>query len=221
MPQIETDWKLSLDSFGLSQIVFWLFLTELLIRLNTGQNYSDSFALKIQFRSIRIWIDSDSFDLKTCFGLVQIHSDLRLRLNRINFLPFFIKRDTKSFMDWLGTTRNVSQNRFRNSHLGLNRIGNLVWIHLDYLDFWLFLTELLIRMNTGQNYSDSFSFIIQFRSIRIRIDSFSFDLKTCFRLVQIHSDLRLRLNRINFLLFFIKQDTKRFMDWLGITRNVL
>ena len=122
MPQIETDWKLSLDSFGLIQFVFWLFLTELLIRMNTGQNYSDSFSFKIQFRSIRIRIDSDSFNLKTCFGLVQIHSDLRLRLNRINFLPFFIKRDTKRFTDWLGITRNVSQNRFRNFHLGLIRI---------------------------------------------------------------------------------------------------
>ena len=47
---------------------------------------------------------------------------------------------------------------------------------------------------------------------------FSFDLSEL-GLVRIHSNWCLGLSRIDFWPFFIKQDTKRFSDWFGMTWN--
>ena len=60
---------------------------------------SDWFWLKIRIEPIRARIDSD---WKVGFGSVRIYSDCCLGLNRIDFWPFFIKRDTKSFTDSYG-----------------------------------------------------------------------------------------------------------------------
>ena len=52
--------------------------------------------------SIRLNRSSNSFRLKACFGFIRIVASNVLVLGRIDFLPFFIKRDTKSFLDWFG-----------------------------------------------------------------------------------------------------------------------
>ena len=78
--------------------------------------------MKIWFGSIRARIDSE---LKLGLGLVQIHSDYCLRLNRIDFLPFFIKRVTKIFSNSFGMIRIGS-----NTDIGMNR-NSPVWLRIN------------------------------------------------------------------------------------------
>ena len=47
--------------------------------------------------------------MKTWFGFIRIDASDLIRLIRMDFWPFFIKRDTKSFSDWFGMTRNGSE----------------------------------------------------------------------------------------------------------------
>ena len=80
---------------------------------------------KFGFDQHRARIDSDS---KLGFGLVWIHSDCCLGLNRIwsyHFLPFFIKRVTKRFsilfgMIRIGSDTDIGMNRNSSDCLGMN-----------------------------------------------------------------------------------------------------
>ena len=74
--------------------------TKFFIQINPISDWSKR---NFQSESIRIITTLDSFKLG--FRLVQIHSDGCFGINRINFLSFFIKRDTKRFADWFGMIR--------------------------------------------------------------------------------------------------------------------
>ena len=79
--------------------------------------------------SIRMNPRSELFELKIGFdqsklGLIRIYSDW-IGLSRIDFWPFFIKRDTKRFSDWFEMIRissdtNIEINRNSYDLLGLN-----------------------------------------------------------------------------------------------------
>ena len=55
-------------------------------------------------------------DCKFGFGLVRIDVSELIGLNRIDFLSFFIKRDTKRFLDWFVIIRIASD-----TDIGMNR----------------------------------------------------------------------------------------------------
>ena len=86
-----------------------------LVWWKTVKNQSDIIRLIPRHRSEWIWarIDSDWSGLKTWF---RIHSDWCLGINRIDFWPFSIKRDTKRFSDWFGMIRIGSD-----TDIGMNR----------------------------------------------------------------------------------------------------
>ena len=59
------------------------------------------------------------------FGFIRIDVSKLIGLSRIDFWPFFIKRDTKSFSDWFGLIRigsdtDIGMNRNSSDWLGMN-----------------------------------------------------------------------------------------------------
>ena len=97
---------------------FGLIQTEFSIRMNPR---SEWFGLILIENSVWINLKSDWLGLiwienlvSDCFGL-----------SRIGFLPFFVKRVTKSFLDWLGKIRigsdtDIGMNRNSSDWLGMN-----------------------------------------------------------------------------------------------------
>ena len=79
-----------------------------------ARNDSDEFWLKIRFGSIRARIDSD---WKLGFGLVRIHSDSCLGLNRIKWDRFFTIFHQTNYKTFFGLVTNDSHwlgYRYRN-----------------------------------------------------------------------------------------------------------
>ena len=75
-------------------------------------------------------------DWKLGFGLVRIHVLELIGLDRIDFWPFFIKRDTKRFSDWFGIIRigsdtDVGMNRNSSDWLGMNR-NSSDWLGMNF-----------------------------------------------------------------------------------------
>ena len=90
--------------------------------------------------SIRLNRSSNSVRLKAWF---RIHSDCcsdLLGLGRIDFLPFFIKRDTKSFSDWFGMICIVSD-----TDIGMNG-NNCNWLGMN--SYPIFSPRLLLSRIT-------------------------------------------------------------------------
>ena len=81
-----------------------------------NRNDSDWFWLKIQFRSIRTWIDSDWKLCSYWFGFIRIDASNWIGLSQIVFRPFFIKVDTNHFSDWFEMIRTGSD-----TDIGMNR----------------------------------------------------------------------------------------------------
>ena len=75
-----------------------------------------------------VWISPrlDSFRLKIWLRIIRLETEL-IRLNRIDFWPFFMKRDTKHFSDWFRMIPNVSETEFR-----------FAWNSSDWIYFWNF-----------------------------------------------------------------------------------
>ena len=96
--------------------------TKFLIRMNPR---SEWFGL-IQIES-SVWINPSS-DWKLGCGLVRIHSDYWLGLNRIRsdrFFTVFIKRDSKCFSDWFGMIRIGSD-----TGIGMNQ-NSCDWLRMN------------------------------------------------------------------------------------------
>ena len=80
-----------------------------------GRNYSDWFWLKIRIENL----------VSDCFWLMRIVVSELIGSSRIDFLPFFIKQDTKRFSDWFGIIRigldtDIRMNRNSSDWLGMN-----------------------------------------------------------------------------------------------------
>ena len=91
-------------------------------RIKPNRIHSDWFWLKIRFWSIRARIENL---ISNWFGFIRIVASDQIRLGRIIFLPFFIKRDTKRFSDWFGMIRigsdtDIGMNRNSSDWLGIN-----------------------------------------------------------------------------------------------------
>ena len=92
---------------------------------------SDLSKPNFQSESIRMNPRSESFGLKTLFGL-----------NRIDFVPFFIKQDTKRFSDWfrmirIGSDTDIGMNLNSSDCLEMNSYpklspGTLMNISINY-----------------------------------------------------------------------------------------
>ena len=109
----------------------WLIQTEFLIRINPNKskvkmiriNSDWKFGLdQSELRFIRI-----DLDWEHGFGLVRIDVTDLIGLSRIDFWPFFIKRDTKRFLDSfrmirIGSDTDIGMNRNISDWLGLNFI---------------------------------------------------------------------------------------------------
>ena len=61
---------------------------------------------KLLFRSIRVWIDSDWEFNSDSFGLMPRIEEELIGSSRIDFWPFFIKRDRKRCSYWFGIISN-------------------------------------------------------------------------------------------------------------------
>ena len=62
------------------------------------------------------------------FRFIRIVASELIGLGRINFLPFFIKRDTKRFSDWFRMIRIDSD-----TDIGMNRNSSVVNFHVIYV----------------------------------------------------------------------------------------
>ena len=60
------------------------------------------------------------------FGLIRIVLSELIGLGRIDFWPFFIKRDTKHFSDWFGMIRNGSD-----TDIGMSR-NSAGWLGINF-----------------------------------------------------------------------------------------
>ena len=84
--------------------------TDLSIRINPCSNWtnpkSDSFWLRIWFKSIQAWIYSNWKLGSDLFALMPWLDAEWMGSSRIYFLAFFIKQETKHFSDWFGMTQN-------------------------------------------------------------------------------------------------------------------
>ena len=101
-----------------NQSEVWLIQNEFSIRINSN-HFNHGFIRidydwKFGFGSFRPWIDSD---WKSCHGLVRIHSDSCLGLNRIRSDRFFTIFKQTSYKTFFGLIRNDSHwlgYRYRN-----------------------------------------------------------------------------------------------------------
>ena len=102
--QSETKFSIRTNPKNFLYLVWWKMVKNRsdLIRFNprqlsewiqTNPNHSD-----LQL----IWIENLVSDW---FGFIRIDVSELIRLSRIDFWPFFIKRETKSFSDWFGIIR--------------------------------------------------------------------------------------------------------------------
>ena len=94
----------------------------------------DSFGLILIENSVWINPRSDWFGLiwienlvSNWFGFIRIDVSELIRLSRIDFWPFFIKQDRKSFSDWfemirIGSDTDIGINRNSSDWLGMNFI---------------------------------------------------------------------------------------------------
>ena len=111
--------------------------------------HSDWFWLKIRFWSIRVQIENLVSDW---FGFIRIVTQDLIGLGRIDFLPFFIKRDTKRFSDWFGMIRigsdmDIGINQNRSDWLGMIRIGSDTDIGMNQNSSdWLGMNFYLIKL---------------------------------------------------------------------------
>ena len=108
-------------------VVYLVWWKTVSIRINPSSDWSKLNGLILIEYSV--WINP-SWDWKLDCGLFRINSDSCFGFNRINFLPFFIKQDTKRFSDWFGIIRigldtDIGINRNRSDWLGMNSCSML------------------------------------------------------------------------------------------------
>ena len=127
---IRTLFILGSNLFGLKEI--GLIQTEFSIRIKRIFPTLDSFGLILSENLVSINLSSDWFGLiwiknlvSDWFRSIRINLSELIGLSRIDFLPFFIKRDTKHFSDWfgmicIGSDTDIGINRNSSDWLGMN-----------------------------------------------------------------------------------------------------
>ena len=110
---IKQDTKRFSDWFGMIRIGSDSDIGIVLIKWIQDRNDSDWIWLKIRFGSISSCIDRIENLVSDWFGFSRIDVLELIGLSRIDFWPFFIKRDSKRFSDWFGMIRNGSDTDIR------------------------------------------------------------------------------------------------------------
>ena len=149
-----------------------------------------------------IWIENL---VSNWFGFIRIDVLELIGLSRIDFWPFFIKRDTKCFSDWFGMIRIGSD-----TDIGMNK-NSSDWLGMNF-------NPIISESKVGEIRIDS-DWKFGWDQSEIGLIRVDLDWKLDFGLVQIHSDWCLRNNRIRSDWFLTVFHQMRYKTFFGLVRN--